>query len=126
MQNILSLATQAAGTAAGAAGNTASTQQSSAGSFLGMLPMIIVFAVIIYLMWRGQKKEQKRRQEMVDSIKAGDQVLTVAGIFGEIIAVKDDQFIIKIADNVKINVVKTAVGSVIAKDAKEAGKEEQK
>ena len=84
-----------------------------------MLPMIVVFAVIIYLMWRGQKKEQKRRAEMIDSIKAGDQVLMVGGIFGEIVSVKDDQFVVKIADNVKINVVKTAVSTVV-------GKEEQK
>ena len=47
------------------------------------------------------------------------QVLMVGGIFGEIVSVKDDQFVVKIADNVKINVVKTAVSTVV-------GKEEQK
>ena len=85
----------------------------------GMLPMIVVFAVIIYLMYRSQKKEQKRRAEMIDSIKAGDQVLLAGGIFGEVVSVKDDQFVVKIADNVRINVVKTAVSTVV-------GKEEQK
>ncbi len=123
MQNfIATLAQQAASVPAAAgdaAGKAAGQPQSFLGSLGGMLPMIVVFAVIIYLMWRGQKKEQKRRAEMIDSIKAGDQVLMVGGIFGEIVSVKDDQFVVKIADNVKINVVKTAV-------SKDVGKEEQK
>lgn len=122
MQNfIATLAQQAASVPAAAgdaAGKAAGQPQSFLGSLGGMLPMIVVFAVI-YLMWRGQKKEQKRRAEMIDSIKAGDQVLMVGGIFGEIVSVKDDQFVVKIADNVKINVVKTAVSTVV-------GKEEQK
>ena len=118
MQNfIATLAQQAASVPAAAgdaAGKAAGQPQSFLGSLGGMLPMIVV-----YLMWRGQKKEQKRRAEMIDSIKAGDQVLMVGGIFGEIVSVKDDQFVVKIADNVKINVVKTAVSTVV-------GKEEQK
>ena len=115
MQNFIATLAQQAASVPAAAGQP----QSFLGSLGGMLPMIVVFAVIIYLMWRGQKKEQKRRAEMIDSIKAGDQVLMVGGIFGEIVSVKDDQFVVKIADNVKINVVKTAVSTVV-------GKEEQK
>ena len=57
-----------------------------------------------------------RRAEMIDSIKAGDQVLLAGGIFGEVVSVKDDQFVVKIADNVRINVVKTAVSTVVGKD----------
>ncbi len=123
MQNfIVTLAQQAASVpaAGNAAGQTAAGQpQTFLGSLGGMLPMIIVFAVIIYLMYRSQKKEQKRRAEMLDSIKAGDKVLMVGGIYGEIVSVKDDRFVVKIADNVKIDVVKTAISTIV-------GKEEQK
>ena len=121
MQNfIVALAQQTASAgAAGAAGTPAQEAPTLMSQLGGMLPMIVVFAVIIYLMYRSQKKEQKRRAEMIDSIKAGDQVLLAGGIFGEVVSVKDDQFVVKIADNVRINVVKTAVSTVV-------GKEEQK
>ena len=88
--------------------------------FGSMLPMIIVMAVLIYFMWRGQKKEQKRRQEMIESVKVGDKVVTIGGLYGEIVTVKEQTFIVKIADNTKVELMKSAVSSV------PAGEEEKK
>ena len=82
--------------------------------FGGMMPMIIVMAVLIYFMWRGQKKEQKRRQEMIDGVKVGDKVVTIGGIYGEVVTVKEQTFIVKIADNTKVELMKSAVSSVPA------------
>ena len=79
-----------------------------------MMPMIIVMAVLIYFMWRGQKKEQKRRQEMIDGVKVGDKVVTIGGIYGEVVTVKEQTFIVKIADNTKVELMKSAVSSVPA------------
>ena len=57
-------------------GNAAAEEQQSPwGGFGSMIPMVIVMAVLIYFMWRGQKKEQKRRQEMIDCVKVGDKVI---------------------------------------------------
>ena len=53
--------------------------RSALDGFGSMMPMIIVMAVLIYFMWRGQKKEQKRRQEMIDGVKVGDKVVTIGG-----------------------------------------------
>lgn len=94
----------------------AEASQSLGGSIMSLLPMLIVMGVLIYFMWRGQKKEQKRRQEMVEGVKVGDSVLTIGGIAGEVIAVKDDRFVIKTAENTKIEIIKTAVSAVPSKE----------
>lgn len=80
---------------------------------MGMLPMILIIAAMFYLMWRGQAKERKKREAMLTSIKSGDKVITIGGIHGTVAEVKNDGFVIKIADNVKIEVTKNAVGSVV-------------
>lgn len=79
---------------------------------VGMLPFIIVIVVMFYLMARSQKKEQKRRQDMIDALKKGDTVLTIGGIYGEVAEIKDEYLIVKIADNVKVTIAKTAVSTV--------------
>ena len=94
--------------------------RSALDGFGSMLPMIIVMAVLIYFMWRGQKKEQKRRQEMIEGVKVGDRVVTIGGIYGEVVTVKEQTFIVKIADNTKVELMKSAVSSV------PAGEEEKK
>lgn len=90
--------------------------RSALDGFGSMVPMIIVMAVLIYFMWRSQKKEQKRRQEMIDGVKVGDQVVTVGGIYGEIVTVKENSFIVKIAENTRIELMKSAVSSVPSGD----------
>lgn len=87
--------------------------QGGLSGFMGMLPMILIIAAMFYLMWRGQAKERKKREAMLTSIKSGDKVITIGGIHGTVAEVKNDGFVIKIADNVKIEVTKNAVGSVV-------------
>ena len=101
--------------AAPAAGAPAAQPQPQGGlsGFMGMLPMILIIAAMFYLMWRGQAKERKKREAMLTSIKSGDKVITIGGIHGTVAEVKNDGFVIKIADNVKIEVAKNAVGSVV-------------
>ena len=107
--------TTTATSAAPAAGAPAAQPQPQGGlsGFMGMLPMILIIAAMFYLMWRGQAKERKKREAMLTSIKSGDKVITIGGIHGTVVEVKNDGFVIKIADNVKIEVTKNAVGSVI-------------
>ena len=88
--------------------------RSALDGFGSMMPMIIVMAVLIYFMWRGQKKEQKRRQEMIEGVKVGDKVVTIGGLYGEVVTVKEQTFIVKIADNTKVELMKSAVSSVPA------------
>lgn len=89
------------------------------GGFSSMIPFIIVIAAMFFLMWRGQAKEKKRREEMMNSIMVGTKVLTLGGIYGTVDSVNGDIFKIKIADNVKIEINRNGIASVI-KDEKAA------
>lgn len=91
-------------------------------SLMGFVPMILIFGFMLFWLFRTQKKEAKKRQDMVDSIKAGDKVVTAGGIHGTIATVNKNTFIVKIADNVKIEVSKTGVAGVLdaAAEASEA------
>ena len=94
----------------------AQAQPGMKDGLLGMAPFIIIVVVMFYLMYRGQKKEQKRRQEMIDGTKKGDTVLTIGGIYGEIVEIHDDRFILKVADGVKIAAAKTAISTTPGKN----------
>ncbi len=97
-------------------------QQAANGFKQMMLTMgpILIFVVMIFFLFRSQSKENKRRQEMLSKIKTGDKVVTSGGIHGIISNVKENTFIVKIADNVKIEITKSGVSSVIEKEEKEA------
>ena len=89
---------------------------------LGMLIPFACIAVIFYfLIIRPQTKRQKEQDAMVKAIKTGDKVVTSGGIHGMIANVKDTTFILKIADNVKIEVDKVAV-TYVAKREDESSK----
>ena len=88
-------------------------EQGAMSGLMGMLPMILIIAAMFYLMWRSQAKERKKREAMLSSIKNGDRVVTIGGMYGTVAEVKNEGFLIKIADNVKIEVTKNAIGSVV-------------
>ena len=79
---------------------------------MGFLPMILIMVVMFYLMFRGQKKEQKRRQEMLNAVKRGDKVVTAGGIHGEVVEIHDETFVVKVAENVLMTFSKAAITSV--------------
>lgn len=95
--------------------NPEETQQGAPGFFDGLmqfLPLILIIVVMFYLMYRGQKKEQKRRQDMISSVTKGAKVVTIGGIHGTIYEVKEESFVITIATNTNIEISKAAIASV--------------
>ena len=79
----------------------------------GMVSIFLVFGVMIFLMFRSQKKQANERKEMLNAIKSGDKVITNGGIKGTVDKVKDDLFILKIADNVRIEIVHAGIAKKI-------------
>lgn len=91
--------------------------------------MLVVFFLILYFLTiRPQKKREKEIREMRDSLNSGDEIITIGGIFGKIIKVKEDMVTIEVgSDKTRFNITKWAVGSVInKKETKESKKEESK
>jgi preprotein translocase subunit YajC len=86
-----------------------------APGFAGMfVPMICVFVIMYFLVLRPQQQQRKKLQEMVDNMKTGDAVVTTGGIHGIVSNMKDgNTLMLKVADNVRIEVDKSAIASVL-------------
>jgi preprotein translocase subunit YajC len=80
---------------------------------LGMLPFLFLIVIMYYVMIRPQMRRQKEQAKLVSALKTGDIVVTASGIHGLISNVKDTTVIVKVADNVKIEMEKSAVTNVV-------------
>lgn len=81
---------------------------------MSFLPFIVIFAAMYFLIIAPQRKKQKQHQQMITELKSGTEVVTSGGIYGTITNVKDDRFVLKIAENTKIEISKASIGSVIS------------
>ena len=78
-----------------------------------ILPFVLIIAVFYFLMIRPNQKRQKQWQEMLTNLKAGDKVTTNGGIRGTVVSLKDDAVQLRVPpDNIKLEVVKSAIASV--------------
>jgi len=75
----------------------------------------LLFAAMWFLMIAPQRKKQKQHEKMLSELGNGDEVVTAGGILGTIVAVKDDRFVVRVADNTKVELGKTFVSSVLKK-----------
>ncbi|MGH7936123.1 MAG: preprotein translocase subunit YajC [Chthoniobacterales bacterium] len=82
-------------------------------SLISLLPIVFIFVIGYYVMIRPQMRRQKEQQKLVSALKTGDRVVTAAGIHGMITNVKDTTVLVKVADNVKLEIDKTAVTNVL-------------
>jgi preprotein translocase subunit YajC len=77
-----------------------------------ILYIVALFALLYFLMIRPQQQRQKKHQEMIRGVKVNDRVVTAGGILGTVVKLKEDTFILRVADNVRLEVLKTAIGQV--------------
>ncbi len=77
------------------------------------VPFIFIFVIMYFVMIRPQKKRQEQQKQLIASVKTGDRVVTNAGIHGLISNVKEATVIVKVADNVKIEMEKSAIANVL-------------
>jgi preprotein translocase subunit YajC len=88
-------------------------QQAGSPDMLIQFAPIIIIGVIFYLLiFMPMRKKQKKLDMMVNALKNGDRVITSSGIYGTVAGVKDKTFILKIADQVKIEVAKNSVAGL--------------
>jgi preprotein translocase subunit YajC len=92
-------------------GSPAPVPGGGIGSFF--VPLIFIFIILYFVMIRPQKKRQEQQQKLITSLKTGDRVVTNAGIHGLISNVKESTVLLKVADNVKIEVDKSAITNVL-------------
>jgi preprotein translocase subunit YajC len=76
-------------------------------------PVVLVFVIFYFLLIAPARKKQKRHQEMLNELRAGDRVVTQGGIYGTISGVSDNVVQLKIADQVKIDVDKRSIADKV-------------
>jgi preprotein translocase subunit YajC len=87
--------------------------QSSTPSWIGIAPLILIFAVFYFVLIMPQQRRQKKWQAMLDQLKTGDKVTTSGGLRGTIIALKDDSVHLRVPpDNLRVEVTKASVMQV--------------
>lgn len=79
------------------------------GNYTFLLMMVLIFVVMYFFMIRPQQKKQKEIVKFRESLKKGDKIVTIGGIYGVITEVKDQFLIVEIDSNVKIRVDKSSV-----------------
>lgn len=97
------------GEAAGAAAAEGAQTTPPGGQYSGLIMIVVLIAIFYFLMIRPQQKKQKEIRKFREALKEGDNVITAGGIHGKISSVKENTFIISIADGVKIKIDKGSV-----------------
>ena len=90
---------------------------TGAASLMQFLPMVLLFGAMYFFMIAPQRKKQKEHQKMLTELQSGDEIVTNGGIYGVITNVKDDRFIVRIAENTKIELGKGFIQTVVKSQA---------
>lgn len=87
-------------------------QAGSAGGLMAFLPLIIIMGIFYVLLILPAQRRQKKTQEMINALKNGDKVVTTGGLFGTIVGLEGDSVQLRIADQVKVKVLRSAVSGL--------------
>jgi preprotein translocase subunit YajC len=83
-----------------------------AGQMGGILPIVLIMVIFYVLLILPAQKRQKKVAQMLSELKNGDKVITTGGVYGTIVGIEDDAIQLRIADQVKIKVLRSAVGGL--------------
>jgi preprotein translocase subunit YajC len=104
----------------------AGTQGQGGGNPMSLIFMIIaIFAVMYFLMIRPQQRQKRQHQDMLSKVSKGDKVVTTGGLHGTVAGVKDTTLILKVADNVKVEVNRSSVSQIVSSKSTKAQTQSQ-
>jgi preprotein translocase subunit YajC len=84
-------------------------------SLTGMLPLVLMFVVLYFVMIRPQMKRQKEHKAMIDALAKGDEVATAGGLLGKVSKLGDSTLSVEIATGVEVQLQRSAVVQVLPK-----------
>ncbi len=87
-------------------------QTSQVNPLVNLLPLILIFVIFYFLLIRPQKTKEKEHSKILANLNKNDEVVTSGGIHGTIVNVKDKSVILRIDDNVKMEIDKNAIAYV--------------
>lgn len=87
--------------------------QGGPSLLVSFIPILLIFVIFYLLLILPQQKKQKQHLKMLGELRKGDQIVTSSGIYGTIQDVKEHKIVLKVADDVKIEIVKSTVAAVV-------------
>jgi preprotein translocase subunit YajC len=97
-----------------AASSLIAVQSSAGNGLIAFLPLAIIMVIFYVLLILPAQRRQKKTQSMLDQLKTGDKVVTNGGLYGTIVALDGDAIQLRIADQVKVKVARSAVAGLQA------------
>lgn len=93
---------------------------------VGIVWIVLLFGLMWFLLIRPQQAQQRRRQQMIAAVRPGDRIVTGGGIIGTVTAVRENTFLVRIADRVEVELQRSGVAYVLSSAEKEQEKEKEK
>lgn len=95
-------------------------QSTTPNSLLGLLPILLIFGIFYFLLFLPMQRQRKNTQKMLAGLQNGNVVLTSGGIVGTIVAIEgDDTVVLRVKpDNIKLQVARSAVSSLVSSEGK--------
>ena len=82
-------------------------------------PILLMVVIFYFLLWRPQKKQQKQRANLLGSLKKGQKIVTIGGIYGEIVELDDEKVKVQVSEKVELTFARSAIANVLSKKNKE-------
>ncbi len=86
--------------------------QGPSGGIMAFLPLVLIMVIFYVLLILPAQRRQKKTQEMLSALKNGDKVVTTGGLFGTIVGIESDSVQLRIADQVKVKVSRSAIAGL--------------
>jgi preprotein translocase subunit YajC len=98
----------------------AAAPSGGASFFIQTIPLVLVFVIFYMLLIRPQQKRMKEHQAQISAVKKGDRVITGGGLIGKVTKVGDTEVEVELAQNVRVQAVKSTLSQVVDPTAKPA------
>ena len=86
--------------------------------FMKWAPFVLILVVFYFILFRPRSKEQKHRRQMLSSMKKNDRVMTIGGVVGTVVQVRDDEVVVKVDEsaNVKLTFIRGSIQKILSSD----------
>jgi preprotein translocase subunit YajC len=88
------------------------------GALGGLIPMLLIFVIFYVVLMLPMQRQRKALRQMIENLKKGDRVVTSGGLYGDVVSVDGPAVILRIADNVKVKVAKSAISGLESESEK--------
>ena len=104
----------------------AAGEQQSAPMWVGLTPFLLIFVIMYLLILRPQKRKEDERQKLLNAVKKNDRVVTIGGIHGKVVTIRDDEVVLKLdkKGDLRVTFNKSAISRILTEHEEDQGEGE--